>query len=477
VFTRRPILQYLILVGAPLLGVVGVLELSNGVTAPVPPVSPAQVGSSTNSSPALVLNLVTLLLQVAAIVITARLAGVLFQRIGQPQVMGETVAGIMLGPSLLGWLAPGLYHALFPATSLSYLGALSQVGLLLFMFLVGLEFNATAIRSLGRAVVLTGHVSISAPFLLGALLAMFLYPRLSDQGVTFPAFALFLGAAMSVTAFPVLARILAERRLTRTELGTLAIACAAVNDVTAWCILAYIVAFVRASHESKPLWITLTGVTLFAILMIYGVRRLLGQFQVSFVRNGRITENMMAMLLLLLLLSAAMTEWLGIHLLFGAFLFGAILPRDNGFMRAVSEKLESITLVLLLPLFFAFTGLRTSIGLVRGAEMWIYCLLIILVAVAGKLGGSTIAARAAGVPWRDSIALGILMNTRGLMELVILNIGLELGVINQTLFSMMVLMALVTTFLTTPLIEVVYPARLHAFASTAPAAARDSVVE
>jgi len=386
--------------------------------------------------------------------------------------MGETVAGILLGPSLLGWLAPGLYHALFPAAGLSYLGALSQVGLLLFMFLVGLEFNSTVIRNLGRAVLLTSHVSICAPFLLGSLLALYLYPRLSDQSVTFPAFALFLGAAMSITAFPVLARILTERRLTRTELGTLALACAAVNDVSAWCILAYIVAFVRASQNAKPLWVTLAGVTIFALLMINGVRRLLRQFQVSFTRHGRITENTMATLLLLLLLSAAMTEWLGIHLLFGAFLFGAILPRDGAFMRAVSEKLESITLVLLLPLFFAFTGLRTSIGLVRGAQMWTYCLLIILVAVVGKLGGSTLASRAAGVPWRQSIALGILMNTRGLMELVILNIGIELGVINQALFSMMVLMALVTTFLTTPLIEMVHPSRRQAVAASFPAGAR-----
>jgi Kef-type K+ transport system membrane component KefB len=267
---------------------------------------------------------------------------------------------------------------------------------------------------------------------------------------------------MSITAFPVLARILAERRLTRTELGTLAIACAAVDDVTAWCILAYIVAFVRASHESKPLWVTFAGVTAFALLMIYGVRRVLRQFQLSVVRNGRVTETMMAALLLLLLVSAAMTEWLGIHLLFGAFLFGAILPRDRDLIHGVTEKLESITLVLLLPLFFAFTGLRTSIGLVRGKELWITCLLIILVAIAGKLGGSTIASRIAGVHWRDAVALGILMNTRGLMELVILNIGLELGVINQTLFSMMVLMALATTFLTTPLLDAVYPASQRA---------------
>lgn len=458
--SRRPILQYILLVGLPLLGVMGVLQLGKKVTAPLPAVGPwplANLGTSPAAAGAP--NLVTLLLQVAAIVITARLVGVLFQRIGQPQVMGETVAGIMLGPSFLGWVAPGLSRALFPAASLSYLGALSQVGLLLFMFLVGLEFNSTRIRNLGRAVLLTSHASISLPFFLGSLAALFLYPRLSDRHVTFPAFALFLGAAMSITAFPVLARILAERRLTRSELGALAIACAAVDDVTAWGILAYIVAFVRASQHANPLWITFAGVTVFVLLMIYGVRPLLRQFHIAFLRHGRVTETMMAVLLLLLLLSAAMTEWLGIHLLFGAFLFGAILPRDDGFLRGITEKLESVTLVLLLPLFFAFTGLRTSIGVVRGSEMWMYCILIILIAIVGKLGGSTIASRAAGVPWRNAFALGILMNTRGLMELVILNIGLEFGVINQTLFSMMVLMALVTTFLTTPLLELVNPVR------------------
>jgi len=404
-------------------------------------------------------NLVTLLLQVAAIVIAARLTGILFRRIGQPQVMGEIVAGIMLGPSFLGWAAPRLFQALFPASSLSYLNALSQVGLLLFMFLVGLEFNSTVIRRLGRAAVFTSNVSIAAPFALGVALASFLYPRLADKNVTFAAFGLFLGAAMSITAFPVLARILAERQLARSELGTLALACAAVDDVSAWCILAYIVAFVRATNASKPVWITFLGVTVFALVMIFLARPLLRHFQRAFERRGRLTEDMVAVLLLLLLLSAAMTEWLGVHLLFGAFLFGAILPKEENFVRSINEKLESVTLVLLLPLFFAFTGLRTSIGTIGGAEMWLYCALIILTAVAGKFGGSTLASRAAGVTWRNALALGVLMNTRGLMELVILNIGFELGVINQALFSMMIIMALVTTFLTTPLLEAINPAQ------------------
>ena len=402
-------------------------------------------------------DLVTLLLQVAAIVVAARLTGACFRWIGQPQVIGEMAAGILLGPSFLGWAAPQLHVALFPPASLPFLATLSQVGLLLFMFLVGVEFNSTAIRSLGRAAAFTSAVSIALPFLLGALLASYLYPRVADQSVSFAAFSLFLGAAMSITAFPVLARILAERGLTKTRLGTLALACAAVDDVTAWCILAYIVAFVRATNESKPLWVTLAGVTLFAALMIFAVRPLLRRFRHSVTPQGGITHDTIGALLLLLLLSAAMTEWLGVHLLFGAFLFGAILPRDDRFAHAVTESLEAITLVLLLPIFFAFVGLRTSLALAGGGGMWMYCVLIIVVAVVGKLGGAALAARAAGIPWRTSLAVGTLMNTRGLMELVILNIGYDLGVINDAVFSMMVIMALVTTFLTTPLLLWIHP--------------------
>jgi Kef-type K+ transport system membrane component KefB len=410
-------------------------------------------------------NLVTLLLQVAAVVVTARLVGILFRRIGQPQVMGEMVAGILLGPSFLGWVAPRISDALFPPASLGYLSALSQVGLLLFMFLVGLEFDPALIRGRGRAVVLISNVSIAVPFALGSGLALYLYPRLADPGVPFAAFTLFLGAAMSITAFPVLARILAERRLTRTDLGAMALACAAIDDVTAWCILAYIVAFVRSTAASH-LWITFAGVTVYALLMLFVVRRLLLRFQTAFAARGKLTEDMMALLLLLLLLSATATEWLGVHLLFGAFLFGAVLPRDHDFVRAVAEKLESVTVVLLLPVFFAFVGLRTSLRLMSGNALWWYCLLVVVVAIVGKLAGSALAARAAGIPWRNAAAIGVLMNTRGLMQLVILNLGFELGVINQALFSMLVVMALVTTFLTTPLLEWINPVRERRAEST-----------
>ncbi len=406
------------------------------------------------------MNLLTLLVQVGVVLAVARIVGLAFRRIHQPQVVGEMVAGIMLGPSLLGWLAPGASAWLFPPASLGYLNSISQVGLLLFMFLVGLEFDVRLLRGRGHTAVVTSHVSIVVPFFLGAGLALFLYPRLSDSSIGFTGFALFMGAAMSVTAFPVLARILTERNLLRTRVGAVTIACAAVDDVTAWSILAVVVAVVRAGEAEVPLWVTLAGSALFVGLMVTVGRRMLGWLGGYARSRGRVTQDLLAVVLLVLLASAWTTERLGIHALFGAFLLGAVLPRERVLVHGLMEKLEDVTVVFFLPLFFAFTGLRTSIGLVEGPEMWMYCGLIILVAVAGKFGGSTVSARATGLGWREAGALGVLMNTRGLMELVILTIGLELGVISPALFTMMVLMALITTFMTTPLLELIYPARL-----------------
>ncbi|HEX5725318.1 MAG TPA: cation:proton antiporter [Longimicrobiaceae bacterium] len=406
-------------------------------------------------------DLLLLLVQVGVIVAAARLVGLAFRRIRQPQVMGEMVAGLLLGPSFLGWLWPGLSDRLFPAASLGFLNALSQVGLLVFMFLVGLELDPRLLRGKGRTAVVTSHVSIVAPFCLGALLALFLYPRLSHGGVTFTGFALFMGAAMSVTAFPVLARILTERGLLRTRVGAVTIACAAVDDVTAWCILAGVVALVRAGGGALPLWATLAGSAAFAAAMVLGVRRLLaGLERWHERRGGLISQDMLAVVLVVALASAWATERLGVHALFGAFLAGAVMPKGEGFVAALTAKLEDFTVVLLLPLFFAFTGLRTRVGLLDEPELWAFCALIVLVAVAGKFGGSTLAARLTGMPWRESAALGVLMNTRGLMELVILNVGLDIGVISPALFAMLVLMALLTTFMTTPLLEWIYPPRL-----------------
>jgi Kef-type K+ transport system membrane component KefB len=406
------------------------------------------------------LDLFHLVLQIAVILVAARLVGFLFQKIHQPQVMGEMVAGILLGPSLLGWLVPGVSAALFPPASLSYLNALSQVGLVVFMFVVGLALNPSDLHGYGHAAVLTSHVSIVAPFCLGGLTALYLYPRLSDDGVTFTGFALFMGAAMSITAFPVLARILTERGLLRSRMGTMAIACAAVDDVTGWCILAYIVVLVRVTHAARPAWVTIAGSLAYVLIMVFVVRRILPAFEREFRKRDRLSDNLVAVIVVLVLVSALATEWLGIHLLFGAFLMGAIMPKTQEFTHYLLHKFESVTVVLLLPLFFAFTGLRTRIGVGGGRAIWLYSAIVIVVAITGKLGGSMFAARLAGMPWREAASLGILMNTRGLMELVILNIGLDIGVISPAMFSIMVLMALVTTFMTTPLLEWVYPTRL-----------------
>ncbi len=403
------------------------------------------------------LNLFTLVLQITVILAVCRLVGSLFRRIHQPRVVGEMFAGILLGPSLLGWIAPHFSAYLFPSSSLGPLNALSQVGVVIFMFLVGLGINPKELKHQSHAAVLLSHVSITAPFVLASLLALYLYPRLSNDSVSFTNFALFMGAAMSITAFPVLARILTERDMTHTRLGTIAIACAAVDDVTGWCILAYIVVLIRAAHESTSIWVTIGGILLFSAIMIYGVRFLLRGYEHTFQKHGEISENGMAFLILLALISALCTEKLGIHLLFGSFLMGAIMPKEPKFVRYILDRFETITITLLLPLFFAFTGLRTNIGLMKGPAMWFYAALIILAATVGKLGGSTIAGWLSGMQARDAAGLGTLMNTRGLMELVILNIGLDVKVISPALFSMMVLMALVTTFMTTPVLEMICP--------------------
>lgn len=396
-----------------------------------------------------------LLVQISVILIASYSVGWLLGRFRQPQVVGEMVAGIMLGPSLLGWVAPDLSAALFPPASLGLLYSLSQIGLLLFMFMVGLELDTKILRRLGHTAVVISHTSIIVPFLLGALLAFYLYPRMAAPGMPFTGFVLFLGAAMSVTAFPVLARILTERNLVGTKLGTLTIACAAVDDVTAWCILAAIVAGVRSQLNQLTLWQLMAGLAAYLGIMLFVLRPIVRSL-IARHGNARITDRAIAALLLCMLASSLVTEWLGVHALFGAFFAGVMMPKEKRFAQSVRERLRSLVVVLLIPLFFAFTGLRTSIGLISGSAMILYCGLVFVVAVAGKFGGSTIAARIMGTPWREAAAIGILMNTRGLIELVILNIGLDIGVLPRPLFSMMVLMAVGTTLMTTPLLSWVY---------------------
>ena len=402
------------------------------------------------------MGLPLLILQISVILVVCRIAGAAFRVVGQPQVVGEMVAGIVLGPSVFGRFAPGLSSMLFPVASFTHLNDLSQIGLVLFMFLIGLSINAHELREFGHAAVLISHVSIVAPFSMAAALSLFLYPHLSDAGVPFSDFSLFMGAAMSITAFPVLARILSQRDLLHTRLGTLAIACAAVDDVTGWCMLAGIVVLIRANHTGTPFWLTLTGSAAFTLIMMFGARKLLRRLETYYLKRG-LTDNLLTLIIVFALACALITEALGMHLLFGAFLAGGVMPRNPDLIRDLQGKFESVTVLLLLPLYFAVTGLRTSFSLIHGFAMWGYCAVTVVVGIVGKLGGSMLAARVARMSWRESAALGILMNTRGLMELVILNIGLDIGVISPALFSMMVVMALVTTLMTTPLLNWVYP--------------------
>ena len=405
-------------------------------------------------------DLKLLIAQIATILVVARIMGWLFRKIHQPRVIGEMVAGILLGPSLLGWASPGASAALFPTASLGSLNSLSQIGLLLFMFLIGSELDLKQLREMGRVAVITSQVSIIAPFVLGFTLAFYLYPRLSNTDVSFIGFALFMSVAMSVTAFPVLAQILTERDLLRTRVGSLAITCAAVNDVTAWLILAAIIVIIRTNGLTPQLWMTLTGLGVFVFAMLTIVKRALRRLTSLYEKRGGLTHDNLALILLIPLASGWITESLGVHALFGAFLAGVVMPRHHGLSGELWQKLEALTVTLMLPLYFAFTGLRSSFLLIVGAKMWFYCAVIIALAMIGKLGGSLVAAKFNGMSWRESAAVGVLMNTRGLVELVILNIGLDLGVLSPALFSIMVLMALVTTFMTTPLLSWIYPERL-----------------
>jgi Kef-type K+ transport system membrane component KefB/nucleotide-binding universal stress UspA family protein len=397
-----------------------------------------------------------LIVQLVVIIGVSRLIGRGAKWMGQPLVIAEVLAGIVLGPSLLGWLAPEGLSTLFPASSMPALKMLSQVGLILFMFLIGLELDPRMLKGRGQSSVAISHTSIVVPFALGAAAAFWLYPRLSESSVPFSSFLLFMGVAMSITAFPVLARILSERGLLRSRVGMITLTCAAVDDVTAWCLLAFIASIVRATDLRDAAYTTVFAL-IYIGFMLGVLRPFLQRLGARVADRQGLSQNVVALTLLLLLGSALLTEQIGIHALFGAFLFGAIIPKEGGLAEALAEKLEDVAVVLLLPLFFAYSGLRTEIGLLNGASDWAICGLIIVLACAGKFGGSTLAARLTGLRWREAGALGILMNTRGLMELIVLNLGLDLGVISPKLFTMMVIMALVTTFMTTPLLRWIYP--------------------
>jgi Kef-type K+ transport system membrane component KefB len=357
-------------------------------------------------------------------------------------------AGLALGPTIFGWLAPSAYHFLFPPASLGLLNALSQVGLIIFIFLIGVRVDFKELRHQSGIAIVTSGISISLPLLMGIGLAQYLFPRYGNGDHA--AFALFIGTAMSVTAFPVLVRILMERNLLRTRLGSIAIACAAVSDIAAWVLLATIVALTTHDRNARPLWLMFVYLAVYILIMVI-IRRILDTWSKG-VDARKLPLNAMLIFVVLALVSGGAGEWIGIHAFAGAFAAGLVIPRK--FRQQLIDTLETVTLLLLIPLFFVLTGIRTNLIFTgNSGAAYLDLVFIVLVAVVSKWGGTMLGARAKGMGWRDACKLGLMMNTRGLVELIVLNAGLDSGILSPTLYSMMVCMALVTTFMATPLME------------------------
>ena len=392
-----------------------------------------------------------LLLQVVVIVTLARLAGTLLRKLGKPPVIGEMFVGIALGPSLLGWSMPTVSNFLFPTTGLGLnaLQMLSQVGVLLFMFVVGMELDLKAVRQKAQSAILISHTSILLPFAMGCGAAMFLYRDYMGPHASFIPFALFMGISMSITAFPVLARIIQERGLVGSVLGNTSVTCAAVDDVTAWTGLALIVGLARSQGATAAV-VTFVLVAVYVALMIGVVKPMLTRVVDRLEYPDSPGPSIAVLVLTVVFVSSLFTEAVGIHALFGAFFAGAMMPVHKGFRFFLRTRLEYFASLFLLPIFFAYTGLRTQVGLLSGAHDYAVCLGLLLIAVVGKFGGSALAARVTGMTWRDSIGMGALMNTRGLVELIALNLGLDLGVLSPKIFAMLVLMAVITTAMTGP---------------------------
>lgn len=399
--------------------------------------------------------LAILLAQILTIILAARLFGWMFNKIGQPTVIGEIIAGIVLGPSLIGAFFPEFYHILFPESSFNNLKILSSIGLILFMFVVGMELDLKVLRTKMHEAVVISHASIIIPFTLGMALAYFLYDSFAPESIPFVSFSLFLGISMSITAFPVLARIVQEKGINKTKLGTIVLTCAAVDDITAWCVLAVVIAIVKAGSVISSLYTILFAV-FYVVMMIKVIKPFLHRIGELHTTKEHLNKSVVALFFLTLVASAFCTEVIGIHALFGAFMAGAIMPNNKAFRHVFVEKVEDIATVLLLPLFFVYTGLRTKIGLLNEPNLWMVTGWIILVAIVGKFAGSALSARYVGrQSWRESLMVGALMNTRGLMELVVINIGYDLGVLTPEIFAMMVIMALITTFMTSPSLSLI----------------------
>lgn len=395
-----------------------------------------------------------LLLQIIVILLTCRLFGWLFMKIGQPTVIGEIVAGIVLGPSVLGNLFPDISKFLFPIESLQNINILSQFGLILFMFAIGMELNITEVRKKLKETILISHTSTIFPFFLGMLTAYFLYNKYAYESTPFLSFALFVSIALSITAFPVLARIIQEKGLTKTHLGTLSLASAANGDITAWCLLAVVVAIAQAGTMLSAIY-NIAFSAIYLVIMAFAIRPFLQMIGNVYHNKEVVDKGLVALMFLLLIVSSYLTEILGLHALFGAFIAGVVMPDNMKFRKIMTEKVEDVSLALFLPLFFVSTGLRTELGLLDSPELWTMCGIFILVAIIGKFGGTLVAARFVGESWKDSLYIGALMNTRGLMELVVLTIGYDMKILTPPIFVMLVLMTLVTTFMTTPLISLI----------------------
>jgi Kef-type K+ transport system membrane component KefB len=466
---KRNTLYYFFAVSALGLGIFLILHLGNQLPLPVSGSLPERIAATTKPSTdvsgsslfASVKSsfqqnaanpLSRLIFQLFIIIGASGVVAWLFTRLGQTAVIGEMLAGILLGPSLFGLLAPDAFHFVFAASSLEALRLLSQIGVCLFLFTVGMELDVSEVKNKAQTAVVVSHSSILIPYFLGVALAWFVYSHLAQPGASFLAFGLFMGISMSITAFPVLVRILQDRSIFKTSLGSTATACAAVDDVTAWCVLAFVVAVVKAASLGGAVF-NLGCVLLFIGLMIFVIKpRLPGWMGQAALNRPDPSKTVLAIIFAMVLVSALTTELIGIHALFGAFLAGIVMPTTAGFRDKLVVRVENLSAVLLLPVFFAFTGLRTQISSLSGAQDWLICLLIIAVATAGKLGGSAVAARFTGMNWRESLQLGALMNTRGLMELIALNIGYDMGILSQRIFTMLVIMALVTTMMTGPLV-------------------------
>jgi Kef-type K+ transport system membrane component KefB len=398
--------------------------------------------------------LIILLAQIVVIILVTGVFGWICKKLRQPVVIGEIIAGILMGPSLVGFYFPEFSATLFPVQSLGNLHILAQIGLVLFMFMVGMEVDFNSLKNKALNATIISHTGIAFSFVLGMVLACFIYSLLSPPGIPFTSFALFLGISVSITAFPVLARIMQERGMQKTDLGRFVLTCAAVDDITAWSLLAVVIAIVKAGSLVSALpTILLSG--LYVLIMLKIVKPFLSRIGELHTSRENLTKPIVALFFLMLMLSACATEFIGIHAIFGGFMAGAIMPDNVKFRKTFIDKVEDVALVLFLPLFFVYTGLRTEITLLNDPGLWKITIIIILIAIAGKFIGATLASKFTGQNWRNSVTIGTLMNSRGLVELVVLNIGYDLGVFSSEIFAMLVIMALVTTFMTAPVLNLI----------------------